>query len=52
MASSHVVDHLAELTGFRDRDVLDLTLIGALKDLLQPQTAAIYRRVGEPGNQR
>jgi diguanylate cyclase (GGDEF)-like protein len=51
VASSHVVDHLAELTGFRDRDVLDLTLVGALKDLLQPLTAAIYRRVGEPGHQ-
>ena len=33
---SQVVDHLAELTGFRDRDVLDTTLVAVLRDLLQP----------------
>jgi hypothetical protein len=49
---SRVVDHLAELTGFRDRDVLDVTLVGALKDVLRPQGAAIYRCVGEEGKQR
>ena len=32
-----LVDHLAELTGFRDRDVLDVTLVGALHDLLRPR---------------
>jgi diguanylate cyclase (GGDEF)-like protein len=48
---SRVVEHLAELTGFRDRDVLDVTLVGALKDLLQPEAVAIYRCVGEPGSQ-
>ncbi|MBX3635087.1 MAG: GGDEF domain-containing protein [Rubrivivax sp.] len=47
-----VVDHLAELTAFRDRDALDATLVGALKDLLQPLAVAIYRRVGEPGAER
>ena len=40
---SRVVEHLAELTGFRDRDVLDVTLVGALKELLCPQGVAIYR---------
>lgn len=49
---SQVVDHLAELTGFRDRDVLDVTLVGALKDLVQPRSVAIFRCVGEPGEQR
>ena len=49
---SRVVDHLAELTGFRDRDVLDVTLVGALKDLLRPQVVAIYRCVGEESQQR
>ncbi len=44
---SQVVEHLAELTGFRDRDVLDVTLVGALNDLLQPTAVAIYRSVGE-----
>jgi diguanylate cyclase (GGDEF)-like protein len=49
---SRVVEHLAELTGFRDRDVLDVTLVGAFKELLRPQGVAIYRCVGEPGQQR
>ncbi len=49
---SPVVDHLAELTGFRDRDVLDVTLIGAFKDLLEPRAAAIYRCIGDSGAQR
>ena len=50
---SGVVDHLAELTGFRDRDVMDVTLVTALRDLLdEPAAVAIYRCVGEPGQQR
>jgi diguanylate cyclase (GGDEF)-like protein len=49
---SRVVEHLAELTGFRDRDVLDVTLVGALHDLLRPHAVAIYRRVGEAGQER
>lgn len=48
---SEVVDHLAELTGFRDRDVLDVTLVGAFRDLLRPDSVTIYRPVGE-GTQR
>jgi len=46
---SQVVERLAELTGFRDRDVLDVTLVAALKDLLRPSSVAIYRTVGEEG---
>ena len=49
---SQVVEHLAQLTGFRDRDVLDVTLVGALHDLLQPTAVAIYRCVGEGDGQR
>ena len=49
---SEVVDHLAELTGFRDRDVLDVTLVGAFRDLLRPDCVTIYRPVGESGQQR
>ncbi|MFO1326967.1 MAG: GGDEF domain-containing protein [Rubrivivax sp.] len=48
---SEVVDHLAELTGFRDRDVLDVTLVSALRDLLRPDSVAIYRPVGDNGRQ-
>jgi hypothetical protein len=49
---SRVVVHLAELTGLRDRDVLDLTLVGVLQDLLRPRVAANCRCFGEPGQQR
>ncbi|HEV7915567.1 MAG TPA: GGDEF domain-containing protein [Albitalea sp.] len=49
---SELVDHLAELTGFRDRDVLDVTLAGAFRDLLHPRSVAIYRVVGDGDNQR
>ena len=44
---SELVDHLANLTGFRDRDVLDVTLVGAFKDLLHPASVAIYRTVAD-----
>jgi len=49
---SELVDHLAELTGFRDRDLLDVTLVGTLRDLLQPRAVAMYRCVGEVGEER
>ena len=49
---SEVVDHLAELTRLRDREVLDVTLAGAINELLHPLSVAIYRKVGEPGNER
>ncbi|WIV96781.1 GGDEF domain-containing protein [Kinneretia aquatilis] len=49
---SEVVDHLAELTGFRDRDVMDVTLVSALRDLLEPSSVAIYRCIGEAGHER
>jgi diguanylate cyclase (GGDEF)-like protein len=49
---AELVDHLAELTGFRDRELLDVTLVGALRDLLRPRVVAIYRSVGEPGQER
>jgi len=49
---SEVVDHLAELTGFRDRDVMDVTLVSALRDLLEPVSVAIFRCVGEAGQER
>jgi diguanylate cyclase (GGDEF)-like protein len=49
---SQLVDHLAELTGFRDRDRLDVTLVGALRDLLSPLSVAMWGCVGEPGQQR
>jgi diguanylate cyclase (GGDEF)-like protein len=49
---SRVVEHLAALTAFRDRDTLDVSLVGALQDLLNPDSLAIHRCVGEAGQQR
>ena len=49
---SELVDHLAHLTGFRDRDVLDVTLVGAFKDLLRPVSVAIYRTVADASGER
>jgi diguanylate cyclase (GGDEF)-like protein len=48
---SRVAEHIAELTGFRDRDLLDFSLVASLKDLLRPRSLAIHRVVGEPGQQ-
>ena len=48
----HVVDHLAELTGFRDRDVLDTTLVAVLRDLLQPLSVTVCHTVGDEAQQR
>ncbi|MDH4391097.1 MAG: GGDEF domain-containing protein [Aquabacterium sp.] len=47
-----VVDHLATLTAFRDRDVVDASLATALRDLLQSGGVAVYRCVGEAGDRR
>ena len=47
-----VVDHLAELTGFRDRDLLDVMFVSVLRDLLRPASVGIYRVVGEAKQQR
>jgi len=49
---SKVVDQLAALTAFRDRDVGDATLASALRDLLQPCAVAVYRCVGDESDRR
>ena len=49
---AQVADHLAELTGFRDRDVLDTTLVGVLRDLLCPLAVTVCHHVGEAPEQR
>lgn len=49
---SQIVDRLADLTGFRDRDVLDTTLVTVLRDLLRPRAVAICHAVGEAPSQR
>jgi diguanylate cyclase (GGDEF)-like protein len=47
-----IIDHLASLTGLRDRDTLDVSLAHAIRDLLAPVCVAIYRLVGDQGNER
>ena len=47
-----IIDHLASLTGLRDRDTLDVSLACAMRDLLVPRRVAIYRLVGDQGSER
>ena len=49
---SGLIDQLAELTGHRDRDIMDVTLVGAIREMILPRALAIYRSIGEPGNER
>ncbi|MBB5203515.1 diguanylate cyclase (GGDEF)-like protein [Inhella inkyongensis] len=49
---SEVVEQLAELTGYKDRDVMDVTLVMALRDLLNPLCVSIYRAIGSGEDQR
>ena len=46
-----IFDSLADLTAFRDRDVIDVTLVTAVRDILQPLALGMYRPVGEPGEE-
>ena len=47
-----LIDTLADLTAIRDRDALDVALVRAIQDVLQPENAAIYRIVGDAANAR
>ena len=49
---SQLVDNLANLASLRDRDALDVALVSAVHDVLQPETSAIYRAVGQEGDER
>lgn len=51
-ASPVIVDQLAELTKYRDRDLLDVTLASAFRDLLRPKSVAVYRKVGDAADER
>lgn len=48
---TELLHQLADLTAVRDRDALDVALVRAIHDLLQPQSTAIHRIVGEDENQ-
>jgi diguanylate cyclase (GGDEF)-like protein len=47
-----LINTLANLTSLRDRDALDIALVTAIHDVLQPESAAIFRVVGEADNER
>ena len=47
-----IIDHLASLTGLRDRDTLDVSLAHAMRDFLAPMRVAVYRLVGDQGEER
>src|ERR1700733_2824296 len=49
---SEIIDHLASLTGLRDRDTLDVSLAHAMRDFLAPRRVAVYRLVGDVGEER
>jgi diguanylate cyclase (GGDEF)-like protein len=49
---SQIVDQLAELTGLRDRDTLDVSLVSSIRDLLHPCSVAVHRVVGDTGDER
>lgn len=49
---TQLIDHLAELTGFRDRELLDVSVVRAVHDVLRPLAVGIYRCVGEADSQR
>jgi len=49
---AQLIDHLADLTGFRDRDILDVTIVRAIRDVLRPVSVSIFRCVGDPDAQR
>jgi diguanylate cyclase (GGDEF)-like protein len=49
---SEIIDHLASLTGLRDRDTLDVSLAQAMRDFLSPASVAVYRLVGDQGDER
>lgn len=47
-----IIDQLADLTGLRDRDTLDVSLALALRDLLRPVRVAVHRTTGDAGDER
>lgn len=50
--SPAIVDCLAELTRHRDREQLDVTLASAFRALFNPRAVAVYRKVGDAGQER
>ncbi|HAZ60016.1 MAG TPA: GGDEF domain-containing protein [Gammaproteobacteria bacterium] len=49
---NQVIEKLADLTRSRDRDVVDVTLTTLVRDLIDPLTVSIHRRVRVDGEDR
>lgn len=49
---SDLASTIADLTAFRDRDRLDVTLASALRDLLRPQRVSVWSSIGTPDDLR
>lgn len=49
---TQLIEHIAELTGFRDREQLDVSIVRAIHDVLRPIGVCLYRSFGEPGDER
>jgi len=49
---AEIVDQLADLTGLRDRDTLDVSLVSSIRDLLHPHSVAVHRVLGDVGDER
>jgi diguanylate cyclase (GGDEF)-like protein len=43
---------LKDIAAHRDRDVLDVTLAGAVREMLLPEAVAVHRCIGEMGQRR
>jgi len=54
LPKSQWLERIATLSGFRDREVLDISLASALRDLLQPQPQrlTVWRCVSQSGDER
>ncbi len=49
---TELIDSVANLTGFRDRDMIDVSVAAVLNDWLQPKKISLYKLQGDAGQQR
>jgi diguanylate cyclase (GGDEF)-like protein len=49
---SKIVDHLADLTALRDRDLLDAALATAIRELVDADRVGVHRVVGDEADRR
>lgn len=49
LPTSEALDHVADMTRSRDRDMVDATLVAAFMDMLPVRQVVLWRLLGEPG---